>query len=394
MSKHYLKVKDERIGADNYLVELPIRDYLKIAKSILEENEFQRRRVRASKSIYSLLKEDILKGCVIPPISLAVTENDPEFERRIEEGIFEALDSKKKNILILDGLQRTYSILDLENELLKRNDEAAINRLYSRVIRLEIYAGLNRLGILYRMLTLNTGQTPMSLRQQIEMLYLNYYDIDIPEVEIIRESEGKQANGVGQYNFKDIVEGFNSYLERNELPIGRVDLLDNIKGLEKLSDENNESDIFREYLLALHTFLSKIKEITNDDSLLKEHAEEEDLSKIFGKNTTQIFKKAQSVSGFGAAIGKLKDFKIIHGFSDIISMTDKLELDDDDIQTFLVEFNKKLYWINQNASKIGNAQRNYFQFFFRELFNKETDSYLDLLKATETSFEKYRSQNF
>lgn len=32
MTKHYLKVKDERIGADNYLVELPIRDYLKIAK--------------------------------------------------------------------------------------------------------------------------------------------------------------------------------------------------------------------------------------------------------------------------------------------------------------------------------------------------------------------------
>lgn len=37
----------------------------------------------------------------------------------------------------------------------------------------EIYFKINRFGNLYRMLTLNTGQTPMSLRHQIEILYGN-----------------------------------------------------------------------------------------------------------------------------------------------------------------------------------------------------------------------------
>jgi hypothetical protein len=38
------------------------------------------------------------------------------------------------------------------------------------------------------MLTLNTGQTPMSLRQQIEMLYFDYLDnAGLPNVKFVRE---------------------------------------------------------------------------------------------------------------------------------------------------------------------------------------------------------------
>ena len=49
-------------------------------------------------------------------------------------------------------------------------------------------------------------------------------------------------------------------------------------------------------------------------------------------------------------------------------------------------------YIRENSKKIGNAQRMYFQYFFRELLNKENESYLDLDKAVYNGYEKYRSQ--
>lgn len=68
-----LKLYDERIDAWNYLIEIPISEYLAIARDITSQNEYQRRRIKSSHSIYSVLKDDILKGCVIPPIVLAFT---------------------------------------------------------------------------------------------------------------------------------------------------------------------------------------------------------------------------------------------------------------------------------------------------------------------------------
>lgn len=42
-----------------------------------------------------------------------------------------------------------------------------------------------------------------------------------------------------------------------------------------------------------------------------------EINGLFGKNILQIFTKSQVLSGFGAAIGKLKDSKVIEGFETI-----------------------------------------------------------------------------
>ena len=54
----------------------------------------------------------------------------------------------------------------------------------------------------------------------------------------------------------------------------------------------------------------------------------------------------------------------------------------------LVKFDK----IKESSKKIGNAQRMFMQYFFRELFNKYGDSYLDLMKAVKNGYQKYYSQ--
>ena len=52
------KIFDQRINSWNLYVESTFGEYLKFAKKIINNNELQRKRVKTSKTIYSLLKND------------------------------------------------------------------------------------------------------------------------------------------------------------------------------------------------------------------------------------------------------------------------------------------------------------------------------------------------
>ncbi len=386
--KKVSELMDSRINATNVLVEMNIGEYEELVKDVVQKNEFQRRRVRSSKTIYTLLKEDLLKECVIPPIVLALTNSEIDLHQG-NDSFWIMLTGNKDHLVILDGLQRTYTILELLNELRSKKDEANLKKLMDNMIRVEIYVGLNRLGILYRMLTLNTGQTPMSLRQQIEMLYLDYRSTSIDNIDLIRESEGRVANGISQYNFRDVIEGFNAYLDRDELPIDKADVVENIKSLEKLSKENQSTELFDEYLKSLNTYIIKVDRLCEQKEIGDEYIQLN--GNPFGKNAVQIFKKPQAMSGFGAAIGKLIDYSIVSSIDEVITIIEDLIVDD--IYDFLIEINNSLIWLKNNSKKIGNAQRTYFALFFRELFNKDVDGYLNLLNSSKTALRKYQAQN-
>lgn len=59
------KLFDKRIQALNVLIEMSIEDYHKVSQEIIKKNEFQRRRVKSSSSVYSLLKTDLMQGLPI-----------------------------------------------------------------------------------------------------------------------------------------------------------------------------------------------------------------------------------------------------------------------------------------------------------------------------------------
>lgn len=380
---------DSRINAHNVLVEIALGEYEGLISGVLDKNIFQRRRVRSSKTVYSLLRADLTKQCVIPPVVLALTSDVADFDANDLSNFGQILTRHQADLVILDGLQRTYTILDLLSDLRDKGDEATLAEVEDYKLRVEVYIGINRLGILYRMLTLNTGQTPMSLRQQIEILYLDYLDTEIDGVELIREVDGRNATGVQQYNFKEIVEGFNAYLDRDELPIDKADILENISSLEKLSRENQSTELFEKYLKSFSGFVGAIEGQAEDVELSEDYLEGN--SSPFGKNFLQVFKKPQAMSGFGAAVGKLFDFGVLNGFDDVIAATEDITLDDPEM--LLEEINNSLDWLKNNTKKIGNAQRSFFSFFFRDLFNPESDSHLDMVGACKTALRKYQAQN-
>ena len=386
------RIKDYRINSMNLYVETTFGEYLSFADQIIKNNELQRKRVKTSKSVYSLLKDDLKKGCVMPPLVLAVTKTDViDADEIDEEELLEYIKENTDDVLILDGLQRTYTLLDARSEMEKAGKKK-MQQFLGYSLRLEIYVEINRFGVLYRMLTLNTGQTPMSLRHQLEMLYSDMLDTEIEGVILIPDNEGKADPDEGEFVFKNAVEGFNSYMGRNELPIDRQDLLDNIKMMENMSEENVTDDLFKEFLEGYIKVFNALRKITNEYVLIKEDAQEYEISESpFGKKVSKVFSTSQALTGYGAAIGKMKDNGVITDIKDITGMLRRLIQKNDGYEWFL-EMLLKFDRIKESSKKIGNAQRMFFHYFFRELFNKESDSYLDLEEAVENGYKKYNSQ--
>lgn len=379
------KLFDKRIKSWNILVEITIRDYYKLVENIIENNEFQRKRVRSSASVYSLLKKDILEGCIIPPIVLALTDTDPtmfDIGESSTNEIIEHINTKKGSLIILDGLQRTYTIRDLISEL-ERNSDEVLEEIYSYKQRVEIYIGIDKIGILYRMLTLNTGQTPMSTRHQIEILYSDYIDKSIDNIRLIKESDGVYPKK-GEFKFKDVIEGFNSYIEREYLTLDRTDILDNISSLEKLSKENQNKDLFRLFLTSFNELLIKLSDISDDWV----YQDQLDLTgQPLGKDVISLFSKSQALTGFGSAIGKLIDIQAINSLEDLPGLIDRIS--GTDIQSACLNLISNNDKIRTTAKKIRNDQRLYFHCIFRELFDRDGDCFLNLKCAVDEGYRVY-----
>lgn len=386
------KIYDQRINSRNVYVESSFGEYLKFAKKIIHNNELQRKRVKTSKTIYSLLKSDLQQGCIMPPLVLALTEiGVMNFENPDEEKLLAYIIENSENVLILDGLQRTYTLIDADEEM-KLKGENKYEQFLNNKLRLEIYVEINKFGILYRMLTLNTGQTPMSARHQLEMLYSNMLGTEIDGVKLITDKEGKADPDENEFIFKNAIEGFNSYMNRNELPLDRQDILDNVKVLEHMAGENISEDLFKDFLETYIKIFTTLRKITENHVITEEDLQEYQIGESpFGKKASKIFSSSQALTGFGAAVGKMKDLKLIKSLTDIVGMLEKLE-ESNEGYTWMMEMLVKLDTIKSSSKKIGNAQRMFFQYFFRELFNTESDSYLSLEDAVQNGYKKYYSQ--
>lgn len=135
---------------------LPLVDRLAIQRSIQNPKFYER------------LQRDILRGCVMPPITLAFVSNDLEGIQS-ENAIQAFVADNIKEGFILDGIQRL-STLKRAFESVKREDFPLTRALYVNVI---VCPSVDNL--LYRMITLNNGQRPMSARHQVEILARNAF---------------------------------------------------------------------------------------------------------------------------------------------------------------------------------------------------------------------------
>lgn len=384
------KIYDGLLKAHSYLFEMSVSEYLEIGKHVLANNKYQRRRVQNAPTMYGLLSHDLLHLCTMPPIVLSFKDGIAVHEMTVDTGeaVLQSV-MKPDQLLILDGLQRTYTMLGVLDDL---TISPEVKKAYCHhTIRVEVYVGLTNTGILYRMLTLNSGQTPMSKRHQIEILYSNYRNNNLDGIQFVCQTDAEKRQGLNSYDFDDAIEGFNSFINADESPIDKIEIREIVQRLEKITNDDYGKNVFEEFMRTYNMFVLRIDELTNSWTY-QEHEKEKKRS-IYGRDIPHFFCKSQTISAFGAAIGFLFEAEKLHSLEDIHQSVNSIALGEAADKCFDVLL-MNLEEIRQRAPKIGVEQRFYLRLFFTELFAKDSDTYLEVYGSAKKSFTLYKDKKW
>lgn len=381
-------IHDGLLNADNIMLEMTVREYLNIGERILKDNPYQRKRVSRSSTVYSLLNTDLQKLCTIPTITLAFSEgcDDVTLTEGMESAEIEQTFSN--SLIILDGLQRTYTMMDVDRDLTFVGDEK--EAFYKHVLRIELYKGLSKTGILYRMLTLNTGQTPMSKRHEIEILYSSFLERPIDGIRFIRQATPEHREGINDYDFDDAIEGFNSFIDSDESAIDHMKLLSVIQRLDKLTNDDFQRDLFEQFIRLYNSFVHKFDLVTNHWNV--DDVKKIGLSSVYGYNIASFFNKSQTMSAFGAAIGEVLWGNKERGLGDIESVVTDFYFEGEPYTTMTV-FLKELDRVRMTAKKIGVAQRSFLKYFFQSLFTPNAECFRNVEKSIQNAVIIYNHES-
>ena len=103
-------------------------------------------------------------------------------------------------------------------------------------LRLDIWITPDAISLIYRMLVLNTGQTPWDVKRQMEVVYkplIKECERYVDGIQINTKNDAKRRSSGGEYRASDIVELFLVFSSRKEL----------VNTAEKLADDFTRLDV-------------------------------------------------------------------------------------------------------------------------------------------------------
>ncbi|MGV8913813.1 MAG: hypothetical protein ACOH1X_00015 [Kaistella sp.] len=312
---------------------LTYREAIEKLTPLISKTEFQRK--LQDKKFYAKLERDIVDGCVMPPITLAFVEKSIDINTEIDkiESYFQKEFDKS---FVLDGIQRLNTLLRVsKNEKFDFEKKLYFNIIFSDKVD----------KLLYRMITLNNGQKPMTPRHQVEMLMANVFDFDKLGIEVQTEKERADKIKINSFNKADIEQAYLAYMANSPM-------VDNKKIIQDKMDE-----------LIVNKIISTEP---NDDS-----GNFEDVIKAIAKlqvkqTNLKWLKQANNLVGF--AVG----MKTSH--------TEIMKLTPDDFEKSLEIFEKSFSDFNPSKIKLGKMRRELsFEYFKNYSKLKDYDSY-DLLE--------------
>jgi len=389
--------EDKKVNAKCLLVDITIDDYIELIEENLEDLDIQRGKILSRKQdVYKRLIEDLKEGTIIPPISLVLKEKSTVHEKIKDEKDLKSIEEiinkeiKKGDFSILDGLQRTYCILNVRDDI---GDSEEDNFLNTR-IRAEIWYGMTTMALLYKMLVLNTGQVKMSMKHQIEILNIPLREtilkIALNKGVKIEFSTYKNPiltnNNLYTYKFSDIVEAFTSFIIKGPIvdktnvvvqELEKMKFIEEHSTVEKLLNEE-EIEEFVEILINLDKALWAKYKIP-----IEEKTPEGETTKLPWTSRNDIMGSATVLSGifasFGRAFADSKDkynqrkeklFQILGTENE----KDPLKVR---IMSEILQDEKK------RTTKFGETTRKFFFAAFREFFKEENNFEQIWMRAQE-----------
>lgn len=212
---------------------------------LIDKLDFQRK--FQNERFYQRLETDIQKGCIMPAITVAFVSDIDISKKPSVDFINKLVTDEIENGFILDGIQR----LNTLKRIIKKDDHT---------IDLEKFLYINFIvcpskdNLLYRMVTLNNGQKPMTARHQIEMLASTLYDFNGYGFEVYSEKEQSSVKARGVFKKSDLINSYISFLSNTTS-------LDNKKIIEQKLDELVARKIIEEKLTNIEFDFSSVLEL-------------------------------------------------------------------------------------------------------------------------------------
>lgn len=286
--------KDFRTNTNVLYCQISINEYFDFVGE--NYNKFQLQRKKEIHRGYKRLKDDLKNGALIPGITLAIepskaSEIIPIIESRDNSRIIDAIKKLNDNIYILDGLQRSHKINELLDSGVKFNIE--------QKLLLEIWIEPEISNLVYRLIVLNSGQKPMSMRHQIELLFTTMRITLMKEIdglEILVENEEDKRTQALQFPFERLVTAYYSFLTKSP-EVDKSSIVSQKLVEEKIMDDSEEflSESFKSF----------------KEYLIKYCALDKELFRIYEKgafkNFRNWFAEANTINSFFSSVGKLNE---------------------------------------------------------------------------------------
>ncbi|TSD67622.1 hypothetical protein FFF34_009615 [Inquilinus sp. KBS0705] len=329
--------KDEVINGDfitgktNY--DFALSNFL----PLIDRLEIQRK--GQDPKFYSRLENDILKGCVMPPITLAFV--GLELTTMELTQVEKIINTEIESAFILDGLQR-----------LRTLQRAAHRKDYSIEMSRPVFVNIilcdSMDKLLYRMITLNNGQKPMTARHQIEIIASNVYDFSNSSVAIQTEKLKSKKPIPGAFKQADFIKAYLAFLSKSIN-------IDNAKIIEEKMDELIADKILdtniKEQVIEFTQIIDLIDNFTNKNNYLK-----------------KWFQNVNNLLGFSAAISKSYDIVV--------------KLSDNEFEQHVKIYETAFEYFDVSKIRVGDIRRKtvyYYIKHFEDLFELNDTTLIDVL---------------
>lgn len=391
MLKYIDDIKDDRVNCYSVLLTTTIKDYLEFIESVYEKKggiEGQRSalKTKSAQRIRKRLIDDLNRGTVIPPIVLGIkleVEDFAKFEINIPENATTLLDliNIEEQVSIIDGMQRTTAL----REAMQLKDFNP-----HRSIRLEMWIAKSTNSLIYRMLVLNSGQIPWSIRRQLEVVFKQLkkeLESNVEGLELFEGDEQISRKKAGQFQASQFIELFMLFgTKRISIDI-QEELAEEFARLDIIETSGNEgfTEIFfgvSQLLVDLDNAFSNL--ITNNSGIV--------LNKF--KTGKHIFSSQPARAGFIVAASqeifglpgmefakekqKEKFDKLNKGIADFKNLLISKNEHQDELFD-IIDLPTLDEQIDLKASKVGEFERNYFLKSFKTLFELAKDGALQSL---------------
>ncbi len=354
------KTKDLRTNTNILYAQIEISDYLNLVGEDFDKFEIQRKREKHK--AYKRLKIDLMKGALLPAITLAVSPEEvknfvPLIEQNNNSAIIKILN--RTDIYILDGLQRTYIISDLEKEGTKFKK--------GQKILLEFWFESELRHLIYRLIILNAGQKPMSMRHQVELLFMtaqNKLQKDIPELVLYKENDETRRTNYNQFPFDRIVTAYYSFITKSaEVRRDNIVVQQMSENDILFSDEKDLAENFSNFEdhLKKYCYLDKeIFRIYKSSKVLKGGK-----NWLADENVMNSFFAA--ISSFGSEHRKMNRSK--KAITGLVKYLKSVQSGEDPLG--LKKFNEIKSGLNPRRENVGFATRKLIMNGFKEYFREE-----------------------